>query len=77
MKSTILALVMLIFLVPAVANAQCGDGMIGEGEQCDPRAKVVGCRSGYICAPSTCQCVIDYGSRSQGTTTKKKVKIKK
>ena len=76
MKSTILALVMLVLLVPLAANARCGDGKIGDGEQCDPRAKDVGCRSGYICAPSTCQCVIDYGSRSQGTT-KKKVKVKR
>jgi hypothetical protein len=76
MKNAILALILLIFLVPALANAQCGDGKIGEGEQCDPKAKDVGCRRGYICTPSTCQCVIDYGSRSSGTT-KKKVKIKK
>jgi hypothetical protein len=76
MKGTILALVILFLLVPALAHAACNDGKVDEGEQCDPKAKDVGCRSGYICAPSTCQCVIDYGSRSQGTT-RKKVKVKR
>jgi hypothetical protein len=76
MKAAILVLAMLVFLVPTVAYAQCGDGKIGKGEQCDPKAKVVGCRPGYMCTPTTCQCVRDYGS-SGPETTKKKVKIKR
>lgn len=76
MKTAILALILLAFLVPTAAHAACNDGKIDEGEQCDPKAKDVGCRRGYMCAPTTCQCVIDYGSRST-ETTKKKIKIKK
>jgi hypothetical protein len=76
MKAAIVVLAMLAFLFPAMAHAQCGDGKISGGEQCDPRAKIVGCRPGYMCTPTTCQCVRDYGSRSSGTT-KKKVKVKR
>lgn len=82
MRKYLFVFILVALLFPAAAYAICGDGTIDEkkGENCDPRAKVAngGCDSGYICAPSVCQCVIDYGSRSQqGDTSKRKIVKKK